>query len=120
MIINASLPGSGGVKLACGSYVGTGTYGADNPTSVDVGFEPKAFFVCVNTDNTASADGADAFAFWYENLTGLKSVKSSSIFSRPVTVSGSKISWNVTFGASPTARNQLNTSGTTYTWIALG
>lgn len=120
MIINASLPGSGGAKLACGSYVGTGTYGADNPTSVDVGFEPKAFFVCVNTDNTASADGADAFAFWYENLTGLKSVKSSSIFSRPVTVSGSKISWNVTFGASATARNQFNTSGTTYSWFALG
>ena len=28
MIINASVPGSVGAKIACGSYVGSGTYGA--------------------------------------------------------------------------------------------
>ena len=43
MIINASLPSSGGVKLASGSYVGTGTYGVDNKNTVNVGFAPKLF-----------------------------------------------------------------------------
>ena len=45
MIINAGLPIAGGVRFSSGSYQGTGTHGADNPCSINVGFAPKLFFV---------------------------------------------------------------------------
>lgn len=37
--------GEGMTKIETGSYVGTGTYGADNPNSITFGFAPKLFFL---------------------------------------------------------------------------
>ena len=46
MIFNEVGSGMGGVKIASGSYVGTGTYGVNNPTRITFDFTPK--FVCVH------------------------------------------------------------------------
>lgn len=130
MIINASLPGSGGVKLACGSYVGTGTHGEDNKNTVNVGFEPKLFFVF--KDDPGSENKYDYFptdfsgcGLWVGGRDALRGVNSSSNSSltRPCTVSGSTISWYVSY---VNAANymlpgyQLNSTDITYRWFALG
>lgn len=67
MIINASLPSSGGVKLASGSYVGTGTYGVDNKNTVNVGFAPKLFFVFHDDSSALST----YHGFWEEGCNTL-------------------------------------------------
>lgn len=121
MIINAGLPLAGGVRFSSGSYVGNGKSDSEYPTSVDVGFEPKAF--CVLKGNTmAGAVGEEEFALWYEGLANLKSVAGSSTsFYRTVTVNGTKISWWASAASAQTAAaRQFNTSGITYRWFALG
>ena len=39
------IAGSGNCRIAVGSYTGTGTYGASNPTSLSVGFYPVLVLV---------------------------------------------------------------------------
>lgn len=43
---------SGGCKIATGSYVGTGTYGINNPNTLSFGFEPK-YIQIIKYDNVA-------------------------------------------------------------------
>ena len=119
MIINTGLPLAGGVRFSSGSYVGTGTTDSGNPTSVDVGFEPKAFFVCQAIQNGAAGNTGD-FAFWISGAGHLKSPVSNQNFLRPVQVTGTKISWYVSSMTSYAATNQFNVSGSTYVWFALG
>ena len=46
MIINTGLPlAGGGVRFSSGSYVGTGTFGEDNPNSLTFDFVPKIVMV---------------------------------------------------------------------------
>lgn len=116
MIINASLPGSGGVKLASGSYVGTGTYGVDNKNTVNVGFAPKLFFVFHDSSSALST----YHGFWEEGCNTLKGFSDSGSLDRPCTVSGNTISWYVPPFGSGMHQRQLNISGETYRWFAIG
>ncbi len=129
MIINTGLPLAGGVRFSSGSYVGDGTHGADNPCSVDVGFEPKLFFVF--RDDPGSENKYDFFptdfsgcGLWVGGRDALRGVGSSnSYLTRPGAVSGSTISWYVSYANAANymlAGYQLNDSGTTYRWFALG
>lgn len=124
MIINASLPGSGGAKLACGSYVGTGTYGAANKNLIDVGFEPKAFFVQrLNNDYSYTTLEWATFGFWMQGDTSLRlfsNASSTSVSTRPCSVDGTKISWYGQGYDDRAAQLQLNISGMTYLWFAIG
>lgn len=130
MVINASLPGSGGVKLACGSYVGTGTHGEDNKNTVDVGFEPKLFFIF--KDDPGSDGKGDFFVtsqdgcgLWVVGRDALLAISGSSNIrlTRPCNVSGTVVDWYLSYGNAADymlAGYQLNDSGTTYRWFALG
>lgn len=58
MIINASLPGSGGgMKFASGSYTGTGTYSASSPASLTFDFAPKVLMVFRTSTSTGGSAG---------------------------------------------------------------
>lgn len=124
MIINASLPGSGGAKLACGSYVGTGTYGEANKNIMDVGFEPKVFFVQKFDDiYSHTTPDWDNCGLWMQGDTSLRLLSGASPIlaeTRPCSVDGTKISWYVLGYNDSTASLQLNKSGVTYLWFALG
>ena len=130
MIINASLPGSGGVKLACGSYVETGTHGEDNKNTVNVGFAPKLFFVF--RDDPGSDGKCDFFVtepagcgLWVVGRDALLAISgnSNTRLTRPCNVSGTVVGWYLSYGNAADymlAGYQLNDSGTTYRWFALG
>lgn len=124
MIINASLPGSGGAKLACGSYVGTGTYGEANKNILDVGFEPKVFFVQKLDDSFSYTDlDWHTCGFWMQGDASLRLFSSASsiqVETRPCSVDGTKISWYGRGYNDSTASLQLNGSGVTYLWFAFG
>lgn len=123
MIINASLPGSGGAKFACGSYVGTGTYGENSKNIVDVGFEPKVFFVQkLSTDSYTRVDWNN-YGFWMQGDTSLRLLSGASqiqVETRYCSVNGTKISWYGRGYNDSTASLQLNGSGVTYLWLAFG
>lgn len=120
----------GGVRFSSGSYQGTGTHGADNPCSVDVGFEPKLFFVF--RDDPGSDGKCDFFVtepegcgLWVVGRDALLAISgnSNTRLTRPCNVSGTVVSWYLSYGNAADymlAGYQLNDSGTTYRWFALG
>lgn len=94
-------------KIATGSYVGTGTYGADNPNSLTFDGIPK--MVCV-FDSTGSGFTENGGGFiWIQGNVG-----STSYNDNKFTQIGNTLSWYT-----DTAQNQLNNSGKTYVYLAL-
>ena len=130
MIINAGLPIAGGVRFSSGSYQGTGTHGADNPCAIDVGFEPKLFFVF--RDDPGSDGKCDFFVtepegcgLWVVGRDALLAISgnSNTRLTRPCNVSGTVVGWYLSYGGVADymlAGYQLNDSGITYRWFALG
>lgn len=130
MIINAGLPIAGGVRFSSGSYQGTGTHGADNPCSIDVGFAPKLFFVF--RDDPGSDGKGDFFVtdpagcgLWVVGRDALLAISgnSNTRLTRPCNVSGTVVGWYLSYAGAADymlAGYQLNDSGTTYRWFALG
>lgn len=91
------------VKIEAGSYVGTGTSGQSNPNELTFQFAPKMVVV---TATGAAGLGASTGMLWNGNPT---------IGSKSVTLDGNALSWY-----DSSAANQLNTSGTTYYYVAIG
>ena len=99
------------VQIENGSYVGTGTYGQNNPNSLTFGFVPK--FVLIQTNDlkleiTMLLNGITA--------TGNNTGSGSSDRQVKPTWSNNTVSWYVDGDAD----NQRNISGTTYYYIAIG
>lgn len=94
-----------------GTYVGTGTAGQSSPNTLTFSFEPKVVFISTKINST--------------NNTGIFIYDTNAIYfptSYPTggsylatTWQGNQISW---YYANPTA--QLNVSGRTYNYIAIG
>ena len=119
---------SGTAHLAVGSYVGTGTYGQSNPTSISFPFVPV--LVIVYRDEYGIAPYSNMA--WYESFVWVanESRIESAIFMQGsqgagtyiitnyTTLSGTSLSWYATYQMTPEA--QFNSSGRTYKYIALG
>ena len=106
-----------GVKIATGSYTGTGTYGASNPNSLTFDFEPKFLFI---HKNNALDKGTMLIAV--KGLTKAMPLGNNSssqvIMDAYVNISFSGNS--VEFYNQYEASWQLNESGKTYNYIAIG
>lgn len=104
-----------GVKIATGSYVGTGKYGKSNPNTLTFDFEPKAVFIF---GTKASNDaGTSMMYFWGDSsFTLIYASYSGALPSGTVSVSGNTMSW---YDTSQTYY-QCNQSNRTYNYIALG
>ena len=97
----------GGVKLAVGSYVGTGQYGSAHKNTLSFEKEPK--FVIIGGEYTIfalrpMANGATL------DTTGLNQTY------------GTKLSWNgnsISWYSDSSERRQCNQSGVTYNYMAL-
>lgn len=96
-----------GVKIATGSYTGTGTYGASNPNSLTFAFEPKLVFITGNS-------GSDRGIFILGQGRG---ELSSSYVTFYILSSGKNMSW---YSNSGSAQSQLNMNNQTYYYVAIG
>lgn len=95
-----------GVKIATGSYVGTGTYGADNPCSLTFDFEPKLLFIQNNAEST------NPFSCWIVSGTYKTEQDGYTVY----------FTWNnnvVIWYAINNATAQLNGNGLTYLYVAI-
>lgn len=88
-----------------GSYTGDGTYGAGNPRTISVNFQPRMFFI--------TAGSAEAKAIRPQTSTLVRLGTSQNTLT---------LTWgdrNVSFYGT-TAANQLNTNGTVYNYAIFG
>ena len=87
-----------GIQIASGTYVGTGTYGTEHPNQIPLEFEPQ--LVLISKDQSTMA--------WYcgDAVTG----------ARVFTKSANALSWY----SGNNAADQLNESGVTYSYFAIG
>ena len=107
----------GGTKIATGSYTGTGTYGSSNPCSLTFDFEPK-FLMVYSTSPSYLFTPHNGFwqhgFIWGWGINYLKINTGGS--SASITKDGKTCSWY----ASNNAEDQLNTSGVSYGYVAIG
>jgi len=105
-------------KIETGSYVGTGTSGASNPNTLTFPFEPKVVFV-TNT-NQSSLPSRYFITPLIQGVTQASSISGTSnntgtVYTIVADWTNESVSW---YGTN--ANNQLNTSGQTYSYIAIG
>lgn len=131
--IQTAVAGLAGAKIATGSYVGTGTFGATSPTVIDCGFKPK-FLLCTALTTLAfsmldvSSSNRSKFTdtlFWVEGMSiaYIPAQNGSNKGEVPMTITQTDtgISFYVTQGSFQIFGNtQLNANNTTYFWLALG
>ena len=101
-----------GARIETGSYVGTGTFGSSaNMSSLTFGFEPRVVIIGVND----AIEGYRILA-----LRGMTRINPDSTGSNPgavtLTWSGNTVSW----WAQHKADYQMNRSGSTYYYLAIG
>ncbi len=99
----------GSAKIATGSYVGTGTYGADNPTVIEIPFEPR-FLAITRSDNNNPA-----YNFYVGGAKTLITYLGSTITYATVSYSSPHFAF---YGGLP--GEQCNTKDGVYAWVALG
>ena len=109
-----------GVRIATGSYVGTGSHGASNPNSLTFPFVPKLVFIyAVNTSNSSRDQAtflfeAPFYTYLMTNSTSGNAGGSAS-FAASAQFNGNVMSW---YGGN--AVQQFNTNGTVYHFVAIG
>lgn len=116
-----------GVKIATGSYTGTGTYGADNKNTLTFGFVPKLVVVCgAEVDAWSNANPIQCTFVNPHTVAGSlissggNNANTAQTSVLAVTFSGQTISWYNNESSVSTAKKQLNVSGVTYNYIAIG
>lgn len=107
-----------GPRIETGSYVGTGTYGASNPCSLTFDFTPK--IVLMHTGATHAYSEYTHCMVFVWNITNGFDVGSGADSQNIVTYSGNTMSWYNNTGNFASAGKQLNGSGTTYWYTAIG
>lgn len=102
-------------KIAYGSYIGTGTYGASNPCRLTFSFLPK--FVVVSRGREASTSKS-VIGIFVRADHGMKITQSTNYASAFLyaTWADTSLSWSDEGGES----NQLNETGIPYHYLAIG
>lgn len=110
-------------KVASGTYVGTGTGGANNPNALTFPFPPKVVFISIE----GKTDRCDAtLPLVYGSRIGLVFTSTSSNWSThsafPINLvwEGNTLSWTYTLNTTSADQRQLNISDATYTWVIWG
>lgn len=100
--------------IATGSYVGTGTFGSATPSALTFDFTPKLVVVVANEAQNMKAGTVFISGQTLNPGIGVSNYSNSSL-SLTVAWGDQSISW---YGAS--SSNQLNDSGVTYFYFAIG
>lgn len=111
------------VKIETGSYVGTGTSGESNPNTLTFSFVPKFVFICGETTTPMQPGGGGAShiqaAFLVYNNPKCIRVGNGVGTLGNVQWEGNSVSWySENLNSAPFY--QLNTSGITYDYVAIG
>ena len=101
-------------QIETGSYVGTGGYNVNSPTVLTFGFEPKVVFIA---DAQSPNDGYKSMALIKDSGYGI-SIRPSN--NAPVTTLRLTWSGNTLSFYANTSNGQLNQSGITYRYVAIG
>ena len=96
----------GAAKVQAGSYKGTGKSGNGSKNSLTFSFVPKLVIICGNADNVV---GLGVWVNGNSQLVGGSNYHSVASFSNKT------LAWYYS-----NSGQQLNNSGTTYYWIAIG
>jgi hypothetical protein len=110
-------------KVATGTYVGTGTGGADNPSLLTFPFTPKAVFISLEgQDNRCDA----TLPLVYGSRIGLVFSSTSSnwsthsVFPLNLVWENNTLYYTYTLNNTSVDQRQLNISGSTYKWVIFG
>ena len=113
-------------QIATGSYVGTGAVGAGNQNQITTPFRPKAVFVSRSSAYTlGSVGGVTSTAWVYGALLGVThAVANNGAFSPGMVTliwADTGVSWYYAEASQNNAvSRQLNDSGITFSWVAIG
>jgi hypothetical protein len=104
---------SSGVKIATGSYTGTGSSGSSSPTTITFDFEPKVVFL---QDSQAEFSCP---VIWHKGVSMLTLGINGSNMTKQLQFSleGNTLKWYYPLQESDT---QLNNLDTVYHWVAIG
>lgn len=102
-------------QTSAGSYIGTGTYGTSNPSSLTFDFEPKFVEISESDFDFYSKEAI----LWWAGLTTVYTSAASQAGRVRTKVEGNTFSWN-TDTQTQNAIKQLNEAGTVYYFIAIG
>ena len=109
--------GFGNCKVAYGTYTGNGNYGSQHPNTLTFPFEPK--LVIIQNITGAATDGTSSSTFGMAMMVLVRPVAgftfANGTFTNTVNWSGNTVSW---WGENDGF--QLNGSGSTYFYAALG
>ena len=107
-----------GVKFATGSYVGTGEYGASNPNSITFSFVPKIWGIFDGNMRMYFGSYTDVTIGVWGVSTDIN-ITNNAPCACPVTYNGTTVSWYSDYSSNQ-AQYQLNLSGHTYYYFAIG
>lgn len=113
-----ALANLGGAKIQAGSYVGTGKWGKSYPNKLEFEFTPELVFIVTTPHTETTPNGIkNTVIIWFGVTThyGLNTSSSGqfSVFS----YTNNTMEWYAQSGGETF---QLNASGTTYKYIAIG
>ena len=107
-------------RIQTGSYVGTGTYGSGNPSSLTFDFAPKYVQICAFKDMTQNFIGLFYYSpqkmFAGQIYSGYNNNVYWNVANLSVSVDGNTITWH----EGSDADYQLNYSGAHYYYVAIG
>lgn len=118
------------IRLKAGSYTGTGTFGADNPNTLEFDFEPRIVIVFKSTYKpgcytTSSSDGAYndiKQEFLFGGSAFYVNGGSTNAYTK-YSMNGKTLSWYSEHSGTVAhmgAAMQMNTENATYQYIAIG
>lgn len=100
------------VKIATGTYTGTGTYGSSNPNRMTFDFEPKMLFIYSKTSFYPTSYGFSSGFLWGEGMT---KAGGNATYILNFDLDGNTISWY----SEKSALNQCN-STSEWRYFAIG
>ena len=108
-----------GVRIATGSYVGTGRYGASNPNSLTFPFEPKLVIIRVQP----SSYDSDHMAIFLKPVLNSTSMLRSSKSGGQISGNTIPCTWDkntLTWYSTESQDAQLNIKNATYYYVVIG
>ena len=117
-LVNALNPG----KVESGSYVGTGVCGKDFPNTLTFDFTPQLVFFYdeVNSYFLSVQGEFTGVVIWAPTKTLYYKGSSNSEVIGHMDISGNTLTWYIISTASTNAKFQMNESGKTYHYLAIG
>lgn len=116
-------------QIYTGSYTGTGTYGRSNPNTLTFPFEPKLVFVIltsaypIQTSYRLEIAGQFLIPWGISRISASADTDGSGSYVPYLnfTYSGTSLSWYASMSSgSANATHQFNTSGASYSYVAIG